>query len=265
MDRVSEAERRRGFFIGWAGRLPEGAVGLIVTVAVCFVAGFAGAAFLVGATVDDPGAGGVRFDWGRQTVTGVVEARPYPILHVTAAPADGRIAPGRSLMLTGLGKRGAQARAAALDGQVAVASGVVLARGDLLMLQVRGGTAGLAAAATPEAVATGAPPTPTPLGRWRVTGEICDGKCLAGAMRPGRGLAHRACANLCLIGGVPPVLVATDRIAGHRMILLAGPDGGPVTKAVLDSVGMLIEFEGALEQRGDLPVLRIDPASVRRL
>ena len=102
-----------------------------------------------------------------------------------------------------------------------------------------------------------------PLGRWRLTGEICDGKCYAGAMRPGTGLAHKACANLCLIGGVPPVLVTTAPVEGERFLLIAGADGGPVTPALLDHVATLVQVEGDVERRGSLLVLRVAPGTLR--
>lgn len=94
-------------------------------------------------------------------------------------------------------------------------------------------------------------------------GEICDGKCYTGAMRPGEGLAHRACANVCLVGGVPPVFVSTDRIDGEEFLLMADADGGPVTDALLDHVATLVEVEGDVERRGDILVFRIDPDSIR--
>ncbi|MEL6236793.1 MAG: hypothetical protein AAFR46_20540, partial [Pseudomonadota bacterium] len=98
--------------------------------------------------------------------------------------------------------------------------------------------------------------------RWRLVGEICDGKCYAGAMRPGTGLAHKACAILCLDGGVPPVFVATDEVEGAQFMMLAGPDGGAVPDAVLQQTAILVTADGEIERRGDLLVFRIDPDSV---
>ena len=237
----------------------------------CVIAGlvfvFAGAGWLIAATQDDPGDGSFRYDWGRQTVTGVIEATPYPLLHVLES--TDRFEEGHTLLLSGAGKRGAQSRAEPLDGQVVTVSGVALTRGSIDMIQLRGGAAGLSAAedhpdAAPEAEPPqGVPPEAEPLGRWRVTGEICDGKCYTGAMRPGEGLAHRACANICLVGGVPPIFVSTDRIDGEEFLLLADADGGEVTDALLDHVAMLVEVEGDVERRGDILVFRIDSDSIR--
>lgn len=250
---------RNGFFIGWSNKVPRRLRLFLVQVAAVLVAGLAGAALAIGVTQDDPGDGAFRFDWGRQTITGVLQAEPYPVLHVTESD---RYPAGHAIMLSGPGKRGVQDQAAPLDGQLVVASGVMLTRGPLTMMQVRGGDQGLLAA---EAGVVPDLPVPVPLGRWRLNGEICDGKCYAGAMRPGQGLSHRACANLCLTGGVPPVFVATDTVDGQAFFLIGGPDGGPVTDAVLDHTAMLVEVEGQVERRGDLLVFRIDPATLEVL
>lgn len=243
------------FFVGFLR--PDRSTGrFLIAVYLAVMVGFAGLGWLIAATQDDPGGGAFRWDWGRQTVTGVIEARPYPILHV--AESD-RFPAGHTLLLSGQGKRGVQARAEALDGRRVVAAGVVLKRGSLDMLQLANGAQGLSAAED-----AGAALEAVPLGRWRITGEICDGKCYSGAMRPGSGLAHKACANLCLVGGVPPVFVATDAIEGQSFLLLADAGGGPVTDRILDWTAILVEIEGAVERRGDLLVFRIDPDSLRR-
>jgi len=249
------SEGRDPFFIGWA-RPPAGLRGFLALCAVVLVAGFGAAGYLLAATASDPGGGAFRFDWGRQTVEGRLEALPYPVIHVTESA---RHPAGHTVLLSAQGKNGVQARGAPLDGQLVKASGVLLKRGDLDMLQVRGGVEGLGPVAGGEA-----PPLAVEaLGRWRITGEICDGKCYAGAMRPGTGLAHKACANLCLLGGVPPVFVTTAPVAGERFLMLADAAGGPVTGRVLDHVATLVAIEGEVERRGSLLVFRIAPDSVR--
>lgn len=246
--------RETPFFIGFLPA-PAGLRRFLVLAVFAVIAIFAATSWLIGATQDDPGPGAFRFDYGRQTVTGIVEVDPYPLLRVTQGTEH--IPEGHTLMLSAGGKRGLMERAAPLAGQLATASGVILSRGDLDMLQVRGGTDGLASAEgeAPEMVTE-------PLGRWRLAGEICDGKCLVGAMRPGRGLAHKACANLCIVGGVPPVFVSTKPIEGSEFLLVAGPDGGEMDARLLDHVGAFIEIEGEIERRGDLLVFRADPATI---
>ena len=238
------------FFVGYL-KVPAELKKYLLVASALFFLGFAGSAIVIGATQDDPGKAGFRFDYGRQTVTGVIQLEPYPLLRITKG--NERLETNHTLMLTGSGKAGVMSRARSLDGKLATVSGVILKRGELDMLQLRGGKAGLKGA-------DGIPPQQeiVKLGRWRLAGEICDGKCLAGAMQPGRGLAHKACANLCLLGGIPPVFVSSKPVEGSEFMLVANKDGGPMSDAVYDSVGQFIEVEGELERHGDMLVFKLD-------
>jgi hypothetical protein len=245
------------FFVGY---LPvPGKLRLFLLITSLSLIGFlAAVGLIIGSTQDDPGPGAFRFDYGRQTVTGVVELMPYPLLRVTKG--NGRIKPGSTLMLTANGKDSVMTRAKPLAGQLAKVSGVILQRGDLNMLQLRGGRQGMARA-------KGKAPDleVEPLGRWKLAGEICDGKCLAGAMRPGRGLAHKACANLCLVAGIPPVFVSSQPIEGSEFFLIAGPDGGPLPDPAYDFVGQYISVEGEITRRGDMMILQMDTPTMEVL
>lgn len=242
------------FFVGY---LPvPGPLRRFLMVASAAVFGiFLMAGVLISSTQDAPAKSGFRFDYGRQTITGVVELTPYPLLRVTEG--NDLIKAGKTLMLAGTGKSGVDSRAAPLEGQLAIASGIVLQRGTIDMLQLRGGRNGLKAAEgeAPEMVTE-------QLGRWKIAGEICDGKCLNGAMRPGRGLAHKACAALCLLGDVPPVFVSSQPIEGTDFMLITGPDGGILPPVAYDYIGQFISLEGDLERRGDMLVLRMDTTTM---
>ncbi len=245
------------FFVGYAP-MPRAWRALYGVVIVAFVAFFAAVGFMLGGNQDAPEAAGFRFDYGRQTVTGVIEMSPYPILHVTEGTE--RIPAGRSLLMSGQGKTGIDTRLAPMEGQLATVSGVPLERGTIDALQVRGGQRGVAPA---EGTAPDIPVED--LGRWRLAGEICDGKCLVGAMRPGRGLAHKACANLCILGEVPPVFVSSQPVEGTDFMLITGPDATPLPVEAYDRIGQFISLEGQLERRGDLLVLRMDPTTMELL
>lgn len=242
------------FFVGYLP-VPGPLRKFLLLAATLVIAIFLFTGLLIGSTQDEPAASGFRFDYGRQTVTGVIELTPYPLLRVTEG--NGLIMPGKTLMLAGAGKFGVDDRAIGLEGQLAIVSGIILQRGTIDMMQLRGGQQGLGAAegTAPEMEIE-------PLGRWRVTGEICDGKCLNGAMRPGRGLAHKACANLCLLGDVPPVFVSTQPIEGSDFMLITGPDGTRLPDAAYDYIGLFVSLEGDLERRGDILVLRMDDTTL---
>ncbi|MEM9321121.1 MAG: hypothetical protein AAGA70_19265 [Pseudomonadota bacterium] len=247
------------YFIGYAG-IPSGLRLFLLFVAAAIIGLFAGVSLVSGSAQDDPGDASFRFDLGRQTVTGVLEVTPYPILHVTEGSEH--IEAGTTIMLSGQGKNGVLERGANLAGQVVVASGVMLTRGELQMLQLRGGRNGLAAA--DEAVPVVMPEGQS-LGRWRLAGEICDGKCAAGAMRPGTGLRHRACAEVCLVGGIPPVFISAAPVEGEEFLLITGPGGSELPNEAYDHIATFVSVEGEITRRGDLMVFEIDPATLERV
>ena len=244
----------RPFFIGYAP-VPRGLKPFLWIVSAILVVAAGVLGFAIGSAQDDPGDGR---GYGRQTVTGTIELTPLPVLHVSEG--TDRIPPGRTLMLSGQGKNGAVARATKLEGQMAMASGLLLKRGEIEMLQLRSGQRGLKGADE-----AGIVPEPVDLGRWKLAGEICDGKCLSGIMRPGRGLSHRACANLCIQGGIPPVFVSTQAIEDQEFLMLSGPGNSALPQAIYDYVALYISAEGRVRRHGDLLVFELEPETVEVL
>ncbi len=243
------------FFVGFFKKVPRSIA------VVALGAGGAMAGVLVAAAIAlpfgmaDPGSGGYSDDLKGGVLSGVIDPLPYPILRVAAA--DG--APAQAVLLGGSSKIGVQDQVAGTTAAGVTAGGIFVRRGDLRMLLLGGG----ALKPAPEAVF--APAAAEPLGHWRLTGEICDGKCQAGAMKPGTGLAHKACANLCIDGGLPAVLVMALPVAGKTVVLLADADGGPMPAALLHLTAVPVEMTGLLERRDDLLIFRIDPGSVQSL
>jgi hypothetical protein len=248
------------FFIGWdrgSGRAQFRFLGLV---AAGFLALLAGIGLLDGRDaaprdlfgLAPPSPPDAPID--AVTLRGRVALHPYPTLFVAPDAAH----PGlHSVLLSGDGKRGPQIDPALTDGAMVSLTGLRLRRGTIDMLVV-----GDAVHPLPEPPI--AAPVAVSLGRWRVAGEICDGKCQTGAMQPGQGLSHRACASLCLIGGVPPVFVAASPVAGTSFLLLAGPDG----RALPDLrrlAALPVVLEGEIERRGDLLIFKVDLAAARVL
>ncbi len=250
-------EKEKPFFVGYLG-IPKRLKSFLLFVSLLMLAGFSFGAILAGISQDDPGKAGFRFDYGRQTLTGIIEAHPYPLLHVTKG--NDRIKAGQTLMLTGQGKSGIMSDLRALQNQMVTVTGIILERGDLSMLQLLSGERGLKLIGE-----KGDIPATTSLGRWRLQGEICDGKCVAGAMQPGRGIAHKACANLCLFGDIPPVFVSTQPIDGEEFLLVHGPDGGHLSKSSYNHIGAFIEVEAQVRRHGNLLVVQIDPKKTREV
>lgn len=255
------AKTHDDFFVGYIRGVPRGSRTLILLVTLAFVGAMAGAGYFVSATQPDPGPG--RFIFQHKTFTGILEAAPYPLVRI--APNE-EYPNGHTLLLAGQGKRGMQEQAAPLAGQVVDVGGVLLKRGTIDMLQV-GRRVPLQASADGigEDARNAMDLSVTDLGTWRLTGEICDGKCYVGAMRPGTGIAHKACANLCLNGGVPAVFVSTAPVEGSEFFLLSDQDGNPIGVELQTYVAARVQVDGEIERRGDLMVFKVDLNTVEVL
>lgn len=238
------------FYVGYLPTPPQLRLFLVASAAF-LIGAFAALGFAAGVAQDDPGIGEFKWGWGGQTVTGRMEIRPYPILHVTEGTE--RIPAGRTLLLSGAGKKGVQQRVSAFNGKLVQLKGILLQRGEIGALQVGDGEQDIV-------LADGRAPSANRrnLGRWRLTGEICDGKCLAGAMRPGTGLSHRACANLCLIGGAPPVFVTRDAVDGQTFFLMGDNAGNALPDRYLSHVAKLVTIEGQVVRRGEILVFQAE-------
>jgi len=228
------------FFVGWRGRPVSGF--LIGVCALAFLL-FSGLALAIGSAVNDPGGGDFA---GDKDLTGVVIAEPYPLL---VLPPDATHPNGHAVLMSGGGKHGVQAQAEALAGKHARATGIGFKRGSIDMLLV-----------DKIAAADGAAPEPpvAALGTWRLTGEICDGKCVSGVMRPGDGLAHKACANLCISGGVPPVLVTTAPVEGAGFLLMGDRNGHALPDSFRDHTGIPQRMDGIVRRIADVSIFQTD-------
>lgn len=231
------------FFIGWSARSAGPFAGFLVLCAVLLLGGAGALALALGSRVNDPGAG----QWvGDRTFTGIVLQHPYPVL---VTDPDTTHPEGHAMILSGDGKVGVQNQGAAFANQRVRVQGALFKRGDIDMLLVGEMTAEPGPASVP---------TITPMGTWRVVGEICDGKCTTGGMRPGDGLAHKACANICILGGVPPVLVTASPVAGHGFMLMGDTAGQALPDSFRDHVGLPRRMEGRVERIADMLVFRTD-------
>lgn len=250
---------RQPFFIGWSGKIPRALKPFLSIVCLLLVVGFASGAALVGGSQKDPEGGQFRWDHGPQDLEGIVIGGAYPALWVTKGTDV--VPPNQALLLNGNGKTGVQHRINQFDGKLVKARGVIMERGTLRMMQLGGGKRGLSPLDVEPNVNV---PEAVPLGRWRVSGEICDGRCVVGAMRPGDGLAHKACANLCISGGQPPIFVATAPIEEDSFFLMMEAGKAPVSDAVLSYTAGLVTVDADISRIGNLTIMTIDPASISR-
>ena len=244
---------QEAFFIGYTNNVAPALARFLAIAGLAIVMMAALLGFILSRQISDPGfaVAGVR----HIDVAGILEVVPYPILRVPEGGGN----KARTYLLAGEGKYGVETQISGKIGQAVTVSGYVLKRGTLDMIVVDDRTG----ISTPT---TGAPivaAEPVSLGRWRLTGEICDGKCYAGAMSPGNGLAHKACANLCLIGGVPPVFVSTASVGGSEYFLLIDEQSGTSSRRFSDAVGRLVSLEGEILRADNFFIFKSDPTTLR--
>ena len=171
-----------------------------------------------------------RFDYGTlSTIEGQVRSAPVPLLSTPTGP----------VLLVGQGKHGANVATGS-----ARIRGYLIARDDTRMMEVHEVQARNGAST--------APPMRETLGTVAMRGEIVDSKCWLGVMNPGEKKVHRACASLCIRGGVPALL-----ISGNRHVVLSGPMN------LLPYVAEPVEVTGDLSRESGLLTMRV--RRVRRL
>lgn len=168
------------------------------------------------------------------TLTGTIVADPYPML----LPADGSPA----VLLVGVGKFGPPEEVLAMAGGVADVTGYTLERDGMRALEVQ--SAGSTSSTSPR-IRT----TPDDLGTHTIATEILDSKCYLGAMKPGDGMGHKACATLCVVGGIPPMITWTDDGGKTHYALLTAPDGSPMPEQYRSLIAEPVTIEGHLTSR----------------
>lgn len=251
------SETNDEFFVGYLatptrlGRFLRAAAVVLLLIAVCV-----GVVIAFGQR--DPGDGTWALN-DPHAIVGTVYASPVPML--LTRDENGAVA---TSLLVSEGKVGAAGRIAGLDGKVVKLRGTNISRGALSLFEIADTDDAIAATDVGQAISLPGPVIESAPVTLR--GEIIDPKCHAGAMKPGDGKAHKACATLCIRGGIPPMFLDES---GARSILLDSKGSaltGSSLDAILPFVADRVELQAAVIQRqGDLTFLRIDPARVRRL
>lgn len=107
-------------------------------------------------------------------------------------------------------------------------------------------------------------PEPEPLGELTLAGEILDSKCWFGAMRPGEGKVHKACASLCIRSGIAPAFFARDANENSALLVMT-ERGGRFGETMLAHVADPVEATGTVSRVGDLFLFDVAPEGVRRV
>ncbi len=213
-----------------------------------------GTATLIAAGQRDPGPAMWNASEERAW-SGTLITTPYPML----IEDD-----GTTHLIVEMGKRGAHERSTlGPDPRAAEVHGYELRRSGRRIIEL---------APDADAITITGPParahTPNELGPGTVRGEIVDGKCFLGAMKPGDGKAHKSCAILCIQGGLPPMVAVRDDPFDPTPdeILLLLVDGSPtLSPELLELVASPVEIFGTRSRLGTLGTIDASPNDIRPL
>lgn len=250
---MSAEKKGDEFFVGY-GSVPRGVSRYALKVIAILLASVFLLSFALAWSVQERGGGG--FGAGL-TLQGRVANLPYPVAQVFPSP---KYPSGHVFLILGAGKTGMGPVIEELKGKAVEIKGAHLKRGDLDMIVTNSKNNYKIIDENPKIAEL----KPEPLGRFRIAGEICDGKCYAGGMRPGWGIAHKACANLCIAGDQPAVLATYRPVKGANFLLLADKNGNKPPNKMYDFVAIPAVLEGELVRYGDLLVLKADWSRTKR-
>jgi len=246
-------ENKDPFFVGYLP-IPQSLKRNVIIFAGSWLLGMIGFAAILASNQQDPGSG-VSNTSSTRLVEGYLTVDPYPLLHVSDSDSPSGM---RSIILVSAFKFGASERVAAFAGQNVEITGHFIRREGRAAFELAKGEA-----ISPSDNKQTAPGTMS-MGDVSLIGEITDSKCFLGTMKPGFGKTHRACAVRCISGGIPPVFVTRDQSGKATIFLMTDSNGAPVNDLVLPYVAETVELKGALEVRGDMPVIKIDADGILR-
>ncbi len=248
------------FFIGW-GETPSVDRRFLLGAVPVGLAGVAGLSWAVANTLSDPGAG--SWQTGKiHTIRGLFQKLPYPHLLVPVADKDFAM---KTVLLVAQGKCISALDLENIKGAAVEAKGVLIERGTRQMLEV---PPLLNKWYTPTAENFGLYPTPKTekiASGITLKGQILDTKCFLGVMRPSTGRTHKACASLCIRGGIPPSFRVMTKTGREKILLLTDQNGGPASMDILPFVADPVAMTGDVFQVGDLLQFRAASKTLTRL
>lgn len=257
---VLPPRREEEMFIGWAPA-PRADRRFLIMALPLGLAGAGGLAAVIARSLSDPGPG----SWDPRAihvVEGALVRQPYPMIRTPDAAAPGGM---RTTLVVAQGKCTSALKLGAGEGRLVAARGGLVERRGRRMLEVPFDLDKWLDEKAQEAPQTLVAPVVEHFGTVRLSGEVMDSKCFFGVMRPARGQTHKACAALCIRGGIPPSFWARDATGRESVLLMTAADGGPVGDDILPLVGEPVVADGEIVRVGDLVQFRADARAYRRL
>jgi hypothetical protein len=244
-------KQRKEFFVGYLP-MPDGLKPFCQWLAVGLLVVGLGFAYWVSSSQKSVGKG----QWllaEEKTYQGYLSHNPYPVLHVIGDQPE-------TIMLMSRGKHSSANLTAELDGKEVSVTGFPIERGGWKLLELRD-QSDVKVVNSQNVFEV----VPQALGEVTLSGEIIDSKCFMGVMKPGEGKVHRACAAMCIAGGIPPMLVVNQADGNRYGYILIGPQGQAAAELVLQDIAVPVSVFGQLERRGDLTYLRISENGINRI
>lgn len=242
------------FYVGYLP-MPRRLGVFVRIVSMCLIVIVVAMQVVLAVSQNDPGDG--VYEFGTTTeLSGKVMARPGPFLLVTGE--DGAIDP---VLVVGPTKTGALAWLNEHDGQFVRVAGTLIFRDGVTVLELSANDDAIAAA---QGLSPSLDVVPRSVGAVTLRGEVIDPKCYFGSMKPGHGKVHKACATLCVRGGIPPVLWSVAADGSPRYHLIVSGQDRPMNGQVLEYVGEIVDIEGeefTLGQ-GALRILRVERGAI---
>ena len=245
------------FFIGWSADTPAVDRRFFLGSGAGLMLAAGGLAFGLARHQNTPNSG--RWDMGDiREWRGIATAEPYSMLRTR--DFDGT---PRTLLLGCQGKCGVAARIGALAGKPVIVKGSPIVRGEQAMIAVIDGMDWITE--DPEGTLAGlAFPETQAVQDVTLQGQILDTKCWFGAMSPAEGKVHKACAALCIRGGIPPAFFVKD-VADQKALMIMTDRGLAHGDDLLAYVGEPVELTGQLQRRGDQFLIDGPVSGIRRL
>ena len=222
---------------------------------------------------NDPGDGVWNTD-EIMSLQGVIPREGYPLLFAMDPQNPGKTIPVIPVLE---GKHGAAQLLAPWRGKAVRMSGYPLQRGSLRMLELQDDSNPIteikeiddAMKNLISSVLNSPLPATKSTGKQIVLqGEIIDPKCWSGAMKPGEGKTHKACASLCIRGGIPPVFLQHSPGNSSKIFLIARPDGEMLSdddlEKILPFVGEQVRASAQIQIRNGMEMLLLESTSLVR-
>ena len=235
-----------GFYVGYMA-VPASYKRVLKVIIGAAAGVIVGSAAAITMSQRDPGAA-VWDIASEREFTGVAVVEPFPA--VLIANDDGVVLPH---LVVQMGKVGARELLEPVQGELVTVRGYQLERAGRRIIELTDGqtisSAGVGDGSLLLSVSTTGE-------RVELEGEILDGKCYLGAMKPGDGKAHKACALLCLDGGLPPMFADTrDPATADIRLLVFGDSGSQLPVEYRGLVAEPVVITGKAATWGDLDVV----------